>query len=126
MKTRMALMAAVAAAVVTMLAAGCSVDPVKQLTSNEQFRGQVLDAIVKNRALATQLVDRMMATDSLRVPMVDHLLHNDDVAKQVVVRIGTNPEALDLVLGVAAKDPTTREHLVTLLKGIQMAAPVRH
>ncbi len=124
MKTRMMTLAAALAIVAACsLAAGCSTDPVQQLTTNEQFRGQVLDAIVKNRALATQLVDKIMAADSVRVPIVDHMLKNEEVAKQVLARIGTNPDALDIVLNVAAHDSLTRDHLLTLLKGMQMASP---
>ena len=124
MNIRTTTMAAVIAIVAACsLAAGCAVDPMQQLTTNEQFRGQVLDAIVKNRGLATQLIDKVMAADSVRVPIVDHMLKNEEVARQVLGRIGTNPDALDLVLNVAAHDSLTREHLLTLLKGMQMASP---
>ena len=45
-----------------------------------------------------------------------------EAAMQVLVRIGTNPDALDQVIGVAAKDSVLREHMFTLVKGMEMAA----
>jgi hypothetical protein len=39
----------------------------------------------------------------------------------VLVRIGSNPDAVDLVLQIAAADSAGREHVMTLLKGMQLA-----
>ena len=89
--------------------------------SNEQLRGQVMDAIVTHRDVAMQAVDRLVGTDSLRAAVVDHLLRNDEVAKQVIVRIATNADAVDMVLGVAVRDSAMRVHVLTLVKGMQMA-----
>ncbi len=105
----------------TLSAAGCGGDIAKQIGSNEQMRGQVMDAIAQNTPLAMQAVDRMMSPDSLRVAVVDHMLGNKDVAQQVIVRIATNPDAIDMVLGVALRDSTMRGHVLTLMKGMQMA-----
>ena len=102
--------------------AGCAADMAKQLTSNEQVRTQVMGAIAGNKDLAFQAVDGIMASDSLRAQVIDHLLTNDQAAMQVLVRIGTNPDALDQVIGVAAKDSVLREHMFTLVKGMEMAA----
>lgn len=122
---RFAMVAAVFGMAAVVLAAGGCMgggDVAQQLGSNEQFRGQVMDAITHHTPLATQVVDRIFTSDSLCLPMVDHILANDEVAKVVVVRIGTNPAALDMVLGVAARDSAMREHVITLVKGMEMAA----
>jgi hypothetical protein len=119
MKTRKLALALLA--VVALAAAGCSGDIAKQVTTNEQLRGQVLTAIAQRQDLALQAVDRMVASDSLRGAVVDHLLQNKDVAKQVIVRVATNPEAFDMVLTVAVRDSAMRGHVLTLVKGIQMA-----
>ena len=109
-------------AMATMAAAGCGGDIAKQMTSNEQLRGQVMDVIAQHQDMVLQAVDRIVASDSLRGPVVDHLLHNKDVAKQVIVRVATNPEAFDMVLDVALRDSAMRGHVLTLVKGIQMAS----
>lgn len=117
---RIAVLAALALALV--VAAGCSTDVAKQLTSNEQMRTQVFDAIVANRDLTGQLVDRLMATDSTRIGVVDRMLGNDEVAKQVLVRIGTSKQAIEMVMGIAVQDSSTREYTMALLKGMEMAS----
>jgi len=97
-------------------------DVAKQLGSNEQLRTQVFDAIVANKDLTGQIVDKLMANDSTRIAVVDKMLGNDNVAKQVLVRVGSSKPALELVLGVAAQDSSTREHMMTLFKGMEMAS----
>lgn len=116
---------AVLMATALIVAAGCSTDLAKQLGSNEQLRTQVLDAIVANKDLTGQVLDKIMANDSTRIAVVDKMLGNDNVAKQVLVRVGSSPQALEMVLGVAAQDSTTREHMMTLFKGMQMTAKKR-
>jgi hypothetical protein len=114
-----------AAAVVAVAAVGCSGDVAKQVTSNEQLRGQVMDAITKNPQFAMQQLDKFAASDSLRPIVVDHLLQNNEVAKQVIFRIATNANAIDLVLGLAVRDSALRSHVVTLVHGMEMASPRR-
>ncbi len=103
-------------------AVGCNGDMAKQLAGNEQLRTQVFDALAGDPKLAMGAIDRLVQSDTLRAAVVEHLLAKDDVAKQVLVRIGTTPEALDMVVGIAAKDSTLRDHLVTLVRGIEMAS----
>lgn len=117
-RSRMILTLVAAAAI----AAGCNGDIGKQLSTNELMRTQVFDALAANPQLAMQAIDRVVQPDSLRQQVVAHLLANDEIAKLVLVRIGTNPEALDMVVGIAAKDSAMRGHLVTLVKGIEMAS----
>lgn len=121
--TRSRLAVVMVAALV--VAAGCSTDVAKQLTSNEQVRTQVFDAIAANRDLAGQAMDRIMASDSTRIAVVDHMLGNDAVAQQVIVRVATNPNAMDMVIGTAVRDSAMRGHVLTLLKGIEMASKMK-
>ena len=119
-KTTLALVAVLALAL-----AGCGGDAAKQILANEQLRGQVMDVIAQHKDVAFQAVDRIVASDSLRGAVVDHLLQNSDVAQQVIVRIATNPDAFDLVLGTAVRDTAMRAHVLTLVKGIQMASAAK-
>ena len=101
--------------------AGCGGDIAQQLVSNEQLRTQVMDALANHKDLALKTVDRFMVNDTLRSAVVDEMLNNENAAKQVLVRIGTNPQALDMVMGVAVRDSAMRGHVMTLLKGVEMA-----
>lgn len=114
-----AVMAAVALALTA--AAGCSTDVAKQLGTNEQMRTQVFDAIVASPDLTGQVLDRLMATDSTRIAIVDKMLNNNDVAKQVIVRVGTSKNAIEMVMGVAVQDSSTRDYMMAMLKGMEMA-----
>lgn len=113
------------AAAVLMVAAGCGMDVAKQLTSNEQLRTQVFDAIAANKDLAGQVVDKLMASDSTRIAIVDKMLANNEVAKQVIVRVATNPEAIDMVIGTAVRDSAMHDHVMTLVKGMEMGSKMK-
>lgn len=113
---------AVMLAAVLGVAAGCSADLAGQLVSNEQVRTKVFDTIAANKDLMGQMVSKLTSTDSTRIQLVDQLLANDEVAKQVIVRVGMNPNAIDMVLGVAVQDSAMRGHVMTLLKGMEMAS----
>lgn len=102
--------------------AGCGGDIAQQLVSNEQLRTQVMDALATHKDLALKTVDRFMTNDTLRTQVVDEMLKNENGAKQVLVRIGTNPQALDMVLGIAVQDSSLRAHVLTVLKGVEMAS----
>jgi hypothetical protein len=115
-KTTLAL-----AAALTVMVAGCGGDVAQQILGNEQLRGQVMDVIAAHKDVAFQAVDRIVASDSLRGQVVEHLLHNDNVARQVILTIASNPDAFDMVLGVAVRDSAMRTHVLTLAKGIEMA-----
>ena len=117
-RNRLAVLAVTALVVV----AGCSADLATQLTSNEQVRTQVFNAIAADPQLSGQLVDKLMSADSTRIGVVDKMLSNDEVAKQVIVRVAMSKDAMDLVIGAAVRDSAMRVHVVTLLKGVEMAS----
>jgi hypothetical protein len=120
-RSRLAVLAVAALVVV----AGCSADLATQLTSNEQVRTQVFDAIAANPQLSGQLVDRLMTADSTRIGTVDKMLANDEVAKQVIVRVAMSKDAMTLVIGAAVRDSAMRVHVLTLVKGIELAGKQR-
>lgn len=100
--------------------AGCAGDVATEVKGNVQVRDRVMSAIASDGALAQQMTQRMLAIDSLRAGVIETVLHDKASAQYVLVRIGTNPDAVDLVLQTAAADSAGREHLMTLLKGMQM------
>jgi hypothetical protein len=111
-----------ALAVTSLLAvAGCMGDVATEIKTNAQLRDRVMGAFVSDGALAQQMTQRLLATDSLRAGVVETMLHDKASAQYVLARIGSNPDAVDLVLQTAASDSAGREHVMTLLKGMQMA-----
>ena len=120
MNIRRMMVALGAAAVIG--AGGCGGDIAQQLVSNEQLRTQVFDALAQHKDLAFQAVDKFMAADTLRAQIVDHMLKNNDAAKQVLIRIGTTPGAMDMVLRIAAQDSSSRGLIMVAANRIAAAA----
>ena len=111
-----------AAVAVSLLAvAGCAGDVATEIRTNAGVRDRVMTAIVSDGAMAQQMTQRLLATDSLRTRVVETMLHDAPSAQYVLARIGHSPDAVDLVLQAAAADSAGREHVMTLLKGMQMA-----
>jgi len=100
---------------------GCGGDVATEIRTNAPLRDRVMGAIASNGALAQQMTQRMLGIDSLRAGVIETMLHDKASAQYVLVRIGSNPDAVDLVLQTAASDSVGREHVMTLLKGMQLA-----
>ena len=103
------------------LVAGCSGDIAGELGRNVQVRDRVMGAIVADTSLSREMATRMLGTDRQRLQVIETVLGDDRSAQYVLARIGRNPAAVDYVLQVAASDSAGREHLMTLLKGMQIA-----
>ena len=103
------------------LATGCAGDMTKQLVSDPNLQATVMDLISGNGGMAGQMADRLLASDSTRTMLVDKLLANGDAAQSVMMAVARNSTMLDGVIGLAVQDPAMKDHVLTLLKGIQMA-----
>ena len=103
------------------LVAGCSGDIASELGRNVQVRDRVMGAIVADTSLTREMTTRMLGSDRQRLQVVETMLGDDRSAQYVLARIGRSPGAVDYVLQVAASDSAGREHLMTLLKGMQIA-----
>ena len=101
--------------------AGCAGDVASEIKTNAQVRDRVMAAITSDGKLAQEMTQRLLATDSLRFRVVETMLHDSPSAQYVLARIGHEPDAVDLVLQAAAADSAGRQHVMTLLKGMQMA-----
>lgn len=108
-------------AVAVVLAAGCAGDMTKQLVSDPNLQAQVMDLISGNGGMAGQMADRLLASDSTRSMVIDKLLASGEGAQGVLVAVARNTTALDGVIGLAVQDPATRDHLMTLFRGMEMA-----
>jgi hypothetical protein len=109
------------AAVSLLALAGCGGDVATQIKTDGPVRDRAMDTFASNAVLAKQMTQRMLAVDSLRAGVIETMLHDKTSAQYVLVRIGSNPDAVDLVLQIAAADSAGREHVMTLLKGMQLA-----
>jgi hypothetical protein len=107
------------------LATGCAGDMTKQLVSDPNLQARVMETISGNPGLAGQLVDRLLATDSTRTMLVDRLLSNGAASQSMMVAVAKNASMLDGVIGLAVQDPATKDHVLTLLKGLQMAGAAK-
>lgn len=103
------------------LVAGCSGDIAGELGRNVQVRDRVMGAIVADTSLSREMATRMLGTDRQRQQVIETVLGDDRSAQYVLARIGRSTAAVDYVLQVAASDSAGREHLMTLLKGMQIA-----
>ena len=119
MKAGWIVRAAIAAGLFAM--AGCAGDIAGEIRTNASLRDRVMNAIVSDGALAQTMTERLLANDSLRTRVVETMLRDSPSAQYVLARIGHVPDAVDLVLQAAAADSVGREHVMTLLKGMQMA-----
>jgi cation transporter-like permease len=105
--------------------AGCAQDVVTQMRKSTTVRNQVMTAIASDRVFASDITQQMVANDSVRTRVVDTMLLDPRVAQYVLMRIGTNPDAVDIVLRTALADSIGRAHLVarmeTIRKGLAQA-----
>jgi len=110
-----------AACLAIALVAGCSGDIAGELGRNVQVRDRVMGAIAADSALAGEMTARLLGSNRQRQHVIETVLADDRAAQYVIARIGRNPTAVDYVLQAAASDSAGREHLLTLLKGMQIA-----
>jgi Tfp pilus assembly major pilin PilA len=103
------------------LLAGCAGDIAGELSRNVHVREQVMSAIAADSTLSGEMTQRLLADDTHRRQVVETVLADDPSARYVLTRIGRSSEAVDYVLQAAASDSAGRVHLMTLLKGMQLA-----
>ena len=103
------------------LVAGCAGDIAGEMSRNSQVRDRVMHSIAADSALAVEMTEHLLGNDAQRLHVVQAVLADDRSAQYVLARIGHNPAAVDYVLQAAASDSAGREHLMTLLKGMQIA-----
>lgn len=99
----------------------CSGDIAGEMSRNSQVRDRVMHAIASDSTLAVEMTEHLLGNDALRRRVIQAVLADDRSAQYVLARIGSNPAAVDYVLQAASSDSAGREHLMTLLKGMQIA-----
>ena len=125
MLRRMGWKATTVAVLALALATGCGGDMVKQLLSNPELQGKVMDAISANSGMAGQMVDRLLANDSTRTLVMEKMLANGGAAQAMMAAVAKDQTMMDGVIGLAVQDSGMKAHVLALFKGMQMAGGAR-
>jgi hypothetical protein len=100
---------------------GCAGDVAKMITSNAEMRDQVMTTISSHSDLAGAMVDKLLASDSTRTMILSKLMGNSSAMQSMMMGISRDPTMVDGVLNLAVQDSSMKSHVMTLLKGMQMA-----
>jgi hypothetical protein len=112
----------VVTAMAAVLAAGCAGDMVQQVLSKPEMATQAIQMIAGKSDLAGQMVDQLLGSDSTRTMLVDRLMANPEAAQLVTSVVSRNQGMVEGVINAAVQDPAMRDHVMALLKGMQMVA----
>jgi len=104
---------------------GCLGDIAQQVVQDPKVADRVMGAIAEHQDVAMGMLDKLVSTDSLRTAAIEHLLQNDAVSQQLLDRVASNPRAVDYVLQSAVRDPQMRDHIISVVKGIEMATAAK-
>jgi hypothetical protein len=118
MESRSKLVAMMALA---LLGAGCAMDVPRMMKADANVQSQVMSAIGADSTLAGRMVDQLLGGESTRKMLLDQVMANGDAAQGLMMMVAQDETRLDAVLGLAMQDSSTKAHVMTLLKGMQMA-----
>jgi hypothetical protein len=99
---------------------GCGGDVAKMMTTNPEMRDKIMGAITANPDLAGQMVDKLMGGDTTRTLVLDRVMANGGAMQEMMARMAKDQTMVDGILNVAVQDSSMHNHVMTLLKGMQM------
>jgi hypothetical protein len=111
----------VLATALALVAVGCAVDVPHLMKTDATMRATVLDTIAGDSTLTNAVVVRLVGAEGTRQALLDAVFANGDATQQAMMRVARDPTRLDGVLALAVQDSATKDHVLTLLKGMQMA-----
>jgi len=100
---------------------GCAMDVPHMVKTNPTLQDQVMATIAADSTLARKMADQLLAGDASRATLVKAVMAHADGAREVMVMVAEDRTRLDSVLGFAVQDSSTKQHVITLFKGMQMA-----
>ena len=106
------------------LMSGCG-DPVGRLLSDDALRTRLWDKVAGSPELSGQLVDRLLGDDATRAALLDRVMAGGGARQAILMRVATDRGMLEGAIHFAMQDTTMRNDLMTLFRGMQMAAPSR-
>jgi hypothetical protein len=81
-----------------------------------------MDMMSADPDAAGGMADRLLGADSTRALVIEKLVSSAGGARAVMEAVAKNSTLLDGTINMAVQDPATRQHVLTLIKGINMAA----
>ena len=119
---RVVALSAISACLVA-LAVGCSTDLAKEMLSSPATQVRVMQAIAGHPDLAGRMVDQLLAADSTREALLERTLANGDAAQEIMREVARDRTKLDGTIALAVQDSAMHDHVLALLKGMEMARP---
>jgi len=104
-----------------LFAIGCAMDVPHMVKTNPALQDQVMATIAADSTLARKMADHLLAGYASRATLVKAVMAHADGAREVMVMVAEDRTRLDSVLGFAVQDSSTKQHVITLFKGMQMA-----
>ena len=111
------LLVSAAASILTFAMPGCGA---RGMLSNPVQRAALWSEIAKDPAVAADLLDKLVASDSTRRVVVERIMANSEARQELMVQIARERTMLEGTLNIAVQDSTMRDHVLTLLRGMQM------
>jgi hypothetical protein len=110
----------VSVTVVTMMVmAGCG-DPISRMLGTDSTRALLLDRIASRADVATDVVNRLLAADSTRALLLDRVMADGETRQAVLTLVAKDRTLMDGAINFAVQDSSMRDHLMTLVKGMEM------
>ena len=104
-----------------LLGLGCAGDVAQQVMGDPAMQGKIMDMISANPETAGGMADRLLGADSTRAMVIEKLVSSAGGAQAVMEVVAKNQTLIDGAINIAVRDPAMREHVLTLVKGINMA-----
>jgi hypothetical protein len=102
-----------------MTVSGCG-NAVDRLLASESLRTALWNRVAGSPELAGQVVDRLLSADSTRTAMLDRIMASGGARQRLLAMIATDRTLMDGAINFAVQDSSMRDHLVTLVKGMEM------
>src|SRR5262245_2295016 len=103
-----------------LLAPACAVDVPRLMKSDLALQGRLMTTIAKDSTMTSRMVDALLEGD-LSEAVVNRVLENGAAAQQVMTTMANDRTRLQGILSLAVQDSSMRDHVLTLLKGMEMA-----
>jgi len=116
MKRILALALVVAGVAMT---AGCQ-GPVDKLLADPTLREQLWLKVTGSPELSGQVVDRLLGADSTRAALLGHMMANAEARQAMLTMVAKDRTLMDGALNFAVQDSSMRDHVKTLVKGMEM------
>src|SRR5205809_7434389 len=117
------LVALVAALAAT--ASGCG-DAIHRMLSNQTTRTQLLEQIAADTSLTGATMDRLLGAEPSRSVVVRRFLENGEARQALLARVGMDRTFVDGMIHFAVQDSGMRDHVMTLVRGMQMGSEPAH